>query len=119
MTQSIDYLLAKTKINELAETAKSENEQTNLMYKVEGMAKRALFGFDVSINHNPEHPYAPYPSVVIYEVDKVNKDWCHAIHADESGKLVITKITPDMTQQAFVDSVIESHAEDEAIHNRW
>lgn len=120
MSKSIDYIKAKIKFEDLVNEpiASDPNQQLNTIYKATGYASR-LFGFDVSMNHNDEHPYAPYPSLVISEVDKVNQDWCHAIHFDDKGKLIISKLNPDIGQKEFVDCVIKGHAEDEAIHGGY
>lgn len=120
MSKSIDYIKAKIKFDDLLKERipSGPDQQLNTIYKATGYAS-TLFGFDVSMNHNDEHPYAPYPSLVISEVDRVNQDWCHAIHFDSKGELTISKLNPDISQKEFVEVVIEGHLEDEAIHNGY
>jgi len=101
------------------EATTSLRAKESVMYRLFGHLQKNGFGYDVGINHNPEHVYAPFPSVIVYNVDTVTKDWAHAVHVDDSGELVVTKLNPNFTQKSFISSVIEDHEQDVRDSNGW
>lgn len=111
---SVDNFKEHFKLSQFPVQKAMANEQAkeNAMWPLMSYLKKEGFGFDISINHNPEHTYAPFPSVVVYNVDNITKDWVHAVHVDDSGELIITKLTPKFTQKSFIAYIIESHEQD-------
>jgi hypothetical protein len=118
---SIDTFKESFKLSQfpVQKSTSDVRSKENAMWPLMSHLSKHGFGYDIGINHNPEHVYAPFPSVIVYNVDTITKDWVHAVQINDNGELVVTKLTPNYTQKSFIASVIEDHEQDEADSNRW